>query len=135
MNADYILWLTVYFNISEDIRSREVRGTRGNKKHGKPAQILLNSAYLRHREFIGCQKHYWTLALKPIIIENQSFYFTLWSSISHSCIALIKVYSHSKKFHTVGKLQNQISKSQKQFPTLRKIICKLFTTHIPNFLY
>jgi len=43
---------------SEDIRSRYVRGTRGNKKHEKLAQILLNSVYLRRRQFIGCQKRY-----------------------------------------------------------------------------
>jgi hypothetical protein len=53
MNTDYILLLPVYFNISEDIRSREVRGTRGNKKTRKarenPTELGLFKTQTVHR--------------------------------------------------------------------------------------
>jgi hypothetical protein len=73
MNTDYILLLPVYFNISEDIRSREVRGTRGNKKTRKARENPTELGLFKTQT--GYQKHYWTL--QSIIIENQSFYFTI----------------------------------------------------------
>ena len=57
MNLDYIFYnilqLTVYFNLGEDIRSRERHGTRlkaQNEKHEKLVHILLNSAYFRRKK-------------------------------------------------------------------------------------
>lgn len=98
MNLDYIFYnilrLTVYFNLGEDIGSRERHGTRlkaQNEKHEKLVHILLNSAYFRRKKIRNA-----IIPLTELMTEHHDRVTTSRQDMTEYVVVVVKLQHHAR---------------------------------------